>query len=957
MKIQAPSDQLPPSENIQTMINSSSSENDRMPPNPSVRTSAPHNARVAALQSPDANTFKSSKQASSSLESPTSVDKVHRQPDDGRLFDAAPPASASAKSRLFDHTDVDFRRPRRVEKEELIQQYRHLKQLDPRDSSNPTSYHSDDDEDQDEDAATGYNSTGRREDNCDDEDSVIDDNGVIAIGIAIVAEENEEEVSPATQEPQPRSPIEATERLASFMIADDLAKQEHLKRNALVGGQVDIVRRESTRASMNHTNDHATGGPELAAAMFQDQNTSQSMTPKQREQMERQQAIGTMKTPPSVNYQNADGDAKLRARSSMVGAGVARAATTQSSAAARAHQRGQQEIQKMTTADDGPTLAAAVSSELSMYATCVTVNPSANTNMPGAFFSSAPHAGSEKQRDMDFGPSLAPAEFNHMVPQLTEPLVYQQSFGSSGSACEINVGAYAIEGMNANAQVNDLSDDEYSITDQNRHYNDAERGYDDIFYIDPDARVLEPPTALQAELQVVVEGAALTEEDQESLDPKAIKRLRMFQTLIFCCSFAAIALVIGAILGFTKSGPSLPTLGWTQAGATLYGSREEPQVYFGHAVDMNHNGTRIVVAAPGFDDDYTKTIVGEVRVFDELFGVNGTEWKQVGTITGSQASKAAETAISMSADGKRLAIGRSQVGNGVVEVYDQAGTEWSLSATLNMSLQDEEDSESWFGHGVDLSPDGRVLVVSAPFAENLAGSNSGLVRVYGNMGTDGWTQLGDDITGLAQSEFFGWSVKVKSDPHIRLVAGAPSSNSETGLARVFDWTGTAWVQVGLTIDGTNDLGRFGESVDLSHDGRVLAVGAAGTAFVSGSVRVFRFDRSDWVEDKSHDFVGIEPAEAYGAAVSLSADGRILAIGAGHANSENGRFEVYKFDKLMETWFNEGLAISGQLSENLGLAIALADDGRRILVGAPAATYDGSVAKAGAARVYDRDEDK
>ncbi|GKY94707.1 hypothetical protein MPSEU_000436200 [Mayamaea pseudoterrestris] len=889
-----------------------------------------------------------SKATSSPSSNATSLSNSVTSPDST----ATSPSPTSPKS-----ARGTFWRPRRISKDELLSQQNRLVHQHARLRE----------EMDDDDNNNDKNSRMHRDEsssNVDDEDDAV--GGVIAIGIAM-----------PSGRPSRSNSNESKDEIASFQVARDLAKEEHRIKSMSRASAVDTTGAAAAAATarlpMAISGSAAHGdqielsswkeapklsdGPSLAAGSFQDVKTdgmassggdASMMSAKQREKMERERAAASMaagaskKIAPSDSkvalasvqssqqrvssigdsrMMSADESSKARARESARAAGLARSVPSQT-----ASSRVDKEAQKMAAErNDGPSLAPMVSGAIVSHPpSSISLAAVATTSSPGAFASSnAPAREEAKQRSMvDNGPSLAPAEFSTVTSAAFSPSIMVPP-----AAEEPHVGAYAIEGMNASND-DDLSDDEFSITDQNRPYmHDVESGYDDVFYVDPDAQAME--SALDAELQVVVDGNVLTEEDDEALDPKVIKRLRMYQ----------------------RAAP--PSLGWVQVGPTLYGSHEAPQVFFGQSLDMTSDGRRLVVAVPGFDDEATQSTVGQVRIFDQVAGVNGSEWHKNGEITGKQTSTGAQMAVTTSKDGNRFAVGQSQVGSGIVEVYDVQDKGWSLSQ--NFSIGTDLESESWFGHAVALTSDGSVLVASAPLSDTNVGLKSGFVRAFQRTSAGAWVQLGEDITGLSANELFGWSVTVQMiGMTFRLVAGAPSSDNEKGLVRVFDWNGSVWEQNGVDIVGLTNLGRCGESVALSEDGKVLAVGASGTAFVSGLVRVFRLQAGAWMED-SHAFLGQAPADAYGMAVALSKNGSVMAVGSGHADYGTGQIDVYKYDKPSGAWTTEGLSLEGLTNDNFGSAVALSGDGLRVAGGAPSAMFDGSVAQAGVVRVFDRDD--
>jgi hypothetical protein len=237
------------------------------------------------------------------------------------------------------------------------------------------------------------------------------------------------------------------------------------------------------------------------------------------------------------------------------------------------------------------------------------------------------------------------------------------------------------------------------------------------------------------------------------------------------------------------------------------------------------------------------------------------------------------------------------------------------------------------------------------------GSSTGAVQVYQkSSATAAWEQIGNDIVGGASNEFFGWSVALSSDG-LRVAVGAPVSGDSTGLVRVLDWDGTLWTKVGNDLIGDVPLNRFGESVSLSSDGSVLAVGARGTAFENGQAQVFRVENGDWAADSSP-ILGQESGEGFGSAVSLSGDGSTLAIG-GPQNSlfgdGAGRIQVLKYDSESSSWNTQGSDIGSETAAELGASVALSFDGKRVAGGAPTTAYVGSVTRAGSVQVWDRDE--
>jgi hypothetical protein len=89
-----------------------------------------------------------------------------------------------------------------------------------------------------------------------------------------------------------------------------------------------------------------------------------------------------------------------------------------------------------------------------------------------------------------------------------------------------------------------------------------------------------------------------------------------------------------------------------------------------------------------------------------------------------------------------------------------------------------------------------------------------------------WNNLGLVIVGDVSEDGLGTSVALSADAKT-IVAGAPYSNNNTGYVIVYTTgdDGGSWTQLGQTIYGIRTDDSFGDSVDISSDGKLLAVGS------------------------------------------------------------------------------------------------------------------------------------
>lgn len=166
---------------------------------------------------------------------------------------------------------------------------------------------------------------------------------------------------------------------------------------------------------------------------------------------------------------------------------------------------------------------------------------------------------------------------------------------------------------------------------------------------------------------------------------------------------------------------------------------------------------------------------------------------------------------------------------------------------------------------------------------------------------------------------------------------------------------------------TDAMDRFGSAISASEDGNILAVGAPledsaatgingnatdNSALDSGAVTIFERINGAWRVQAYIKAPNSGPNDRFGAAVALSADGSLLAIGApGEASagsdmlddsaSNAGAVYLYRRDPtgwLFEQYVKAGNADSG---DHFGYSVALSATNDSLLVGAP---FEASVAQ-------------
>ena len=347
---------------------------------------------------------------------------------------------------------------------------------------------------------------------------------------------------------------------------------------------------------------------------------------------------------------------------------------------------------------------------------------------------------------------------------------------------------------------------------------------------------------------------------------------------------------------------------WTQLGQTIYGIRTGDT--FGDSVDISSDGKLLAIGSPGFISNIDRP--GYIQVYSlEISGSLGYMWMQLGqNITGDADGDNFGGSVSLSEDGKTLAIGAEDndgiaENSGRVKIYhlDDDGTSWEQ---LGQDI-DGETAIDRSGYSVSLSADGTTVAIGAPFNGEF-GDNSGYVRVYRIIsGGSTWEKLGQTIFGYKQAQdTFGFSLDISSDGKVLVVGTYGGEYVRIYTLKSSEEPGSSWKQLGQNITGEEYCDWFGESVSISMDGKMIAVGGTGNdgknGVNSGHVRVYRFNdtASIWMK-LGEDIDGEAEADWAGSSVSLSSDGKTVAIGspAGYGESGDGAWPGHVRVFIME----------------------------------------------------------
>eukprot|EP00980_Cylindrotheca_fusiformis_P010459 scaffold2322_cov135-Cylindrotheca_fusiformis.AAC.18 len=367
----------------------------------------------------------------------------------------------------------------------------------------------------------------------------------------------------------------------------------------------------------------------------------------------------------------------------------------------------------------------------------------------------------------------------------------------------------------------------------------------------------------------------------------------------------------------------------------------EPGSVVGNSVSLSKNGRLFAYSVSQLD---SKGYV-ESYILDEALD----RWFRLERVRGDQDGAKFGHSIAFSNDGRIMAVGipnsidGDDAVSGRVQVFelDDVTLSWSKFAVdLDAPLLDEDsdfDTDGSFGHSVSLSEDGMILAVGSPQGYDY----TSVFRFEDNE----YVMMGNPIRyGKSSYGLEGWSVSLSGNGKV-VAVGAPTTEKrfdEAGAGRVYEFIDGEWEQRGrhLLGEGRHDL--FGTSISLSGDGSTVAIGSINydneNGEDAGYVRIYRYDfkDSEWI-NYGKPILGERENDRSGFSVSLTDDGRKVAIGAIHGGGEAGQVRIFEYNEENTYWRQVGPGISSEVvGSGFGSSVSLVDASGQLMlaVGAP-----------------------
>ena len=214
---------------------------------------------------------------------------------------------------------------------------------------------------------------------------------------------------------------------------------------------------------------------------------------------------------------------------------------------------------------------------------------------------------------------------------------------------------------------------------------------------------------------------------------------------------------------------------------------------------------------------------------------------------------------------------------------------------------------------VSFSNDGTIVAIGGP-GNDTTGTDAGYVRVFENVAGN-WLQIGSDINGVAAGDNFGESVSISGDGNI--IAVGASGNDETGIEAghvgVYQNISGTWTQIGNTIHGDASNDNFGMAVSLSDDGTILSITGQSS---SSYTRIYENISGVWTQVGNDLVGGYDDVNTI-----LSGDGSVVAISILFYDwIFNVTYNVYfVYKNISGTWTQIGDVLWGGTANSLSLS--------------------------------------
>ncbi len=283
------------------------------------------------------------------------------------------------------------------------------------------------------------------------------------------------------------------------------------------------------------------------------------------------------------------------------------------------------------------------------------------------------------------------------------------------------------------------------------------------------------------------------------------------------------------------------------------------------------------------------------------------------------------------------------------------------SAILETELQaDDGGMLDWFGSAVSFS--GNQVIVGAEGFDRFDGVNlipqTGAAYIF-ELDGNNWIQADQLLVDASQEitlgDRLGHAVSLQGNRAAISAVADRVGGHEAGSVYIFEFNGSAWIQSHkLTASDIDHSIAFGTSICLDQDRLLIGDSfnnSNGTE--SGAAYLFEFNGNNWFETQKLLVGDNQPFDHYGQAVSLQGDRAVIgAPRKDNTSGNNDEGKVYVFDFDGTDWIETAVLTPEDGSYDGYFGAAVSFSGNRIVVGAYADDNDLSLNATGSVYVFE-----
>ena len=230
------------------------------------------------------------------------------------------------------------------------------------------------------------------------------------------------------------------------------------------------------------------------------------------------------------------------------------------------------------------------------------------------------------------------------------------------------------------------------------------------------------------------------------------------------------------------------------------------------------------------------------------------------------------------------------------------------------TLASRKDGD-YFGSKNQLDLTGSRFLVSAK-KSSFGAKEGGMVRVYDVDTDDGsMRQVGQTLYGNTDGDEVQGVMSLNGD---RLAMFTPKRDDNAGRVWIFELQYGKWVNIGKIVRPKDSEERFGDTVAISKDGRMIAVGSTFANNKKGKVTTFRHNGGKVWSQMGNAIQGNFADGKFGWKIDFASDAsdHTIVVGeksddAGDNSGRPGETQVYRWDYSSRRWRMLGDPIQGQ----------------------------------------------